>query len=224
MRPTVTPTIGVFKQVLGFGALGEAETRQFLVQSASSIDQNPDVNYQSKVDLAQLIMTEEEKQIKENPLFETPYFDYGDYLEGIGLFDQAKVVFTEASKLSPNRQFPYMKLSEIAINQKDLTTAITDAKKAYDLDHTYPDAETLYVFALIKGNQFTVAQPLLADLVSNGNGLPQNIIQALVDSGNTDYAKTLLTNRLSANPTDQKAQTALTSLSQTKPTPVTPAK
>ena len=210
------PTIDVFKQALSYNALGEAETRQFLVQSASSIDQDATVNYQSKVDLAQLIMSEEDKQIKENPLFVTPYFDYGDYLEGIGLFDQAKDIFTKASALTPTRQFPYMKLAEIAINQKDISTAITNSKKAYDLDHTYPDAESLYAFALIRGNQYKDAVPVLSDLVSKGKGIPQNIIQALVDSGNINDAKTLLTNRVASYPTDKNANMSLINLAQLK--------
>ncbi len=213
------PTIDVFKKALAFGALGEAETRQFLIQSATSINQDKNINYQSKVDLAQLIMSEEDKQIKENPLFVTPYFDYGGYLEGIGMFDQAKQVFLRASELTPTRQFPYMKLGEIAMNQKDIPGAINYFKKAYDLDHTYKDAESVYAVALIKGNRLPEAEDVMADLVSSGNGLQQNIIQALVDSGNSDYAKTLLTNRVAENPTDSNASKALSELAQTKPTP-----
>ncbi|MEI8337957.1 MAG: O-antigen ligase family protein [bacterium] len=213
------PTIEVFKKALAFGALGETETRQFLIQTVSSINGNPDVNYQSKVDLTQLIMSEYDKQLKENPMFVTAYFDYGGYLASIGLFDQAKQVFQKASELTPTRQFPYMKLGEIALNQKDIPTAITYFKKAYDLDHKYIDTEVLYAIGLVKGNKLPESEAILTDLVSKGDGLAQNIIQVLVDGGNTDFAKNLLTQRITSNPDDQNAQKSLTSLTQTKPTP-----
>ena len=213
------PTVDVFKKALAFGALGETETRQFLIQTVYSINSNPDVSYQSKVELTQLIMAEYDKQIKENPMFVTAYFDYGGYLASIGLFDQAKQVFLKASELSPTRQFPYMKLGEIAINQKDIPTAINYFKKAYDLDHTYTDAESVYALALIKGNKLPDAEVLLTDLVSNGKGLPQNLIQVLVDSNNMNYAKDLLTKRLAQDPKDQEAQKSFVLLLQAKPTP-----
>ncbi|MEI6478822.1 MAG: O-antigen ligase family protein [bacterium] len=211
------PTVDVFKKALAFNSFGETETRQFLIQTVTTIDQDKNVNYQSKVDLAELIISEYDKQIKENPMFETAYFDYGGYLAGIGMFDQAKVIFNKAVQLSPNRQFPYMKLGEIAMNQKDVQGAINYFKTAYDLDHSYPDAEALYAFVLIRGNRFSDAEPLMSDLISNGNGLSQNIIQALADSGNSDYAKTLLSQRISQDPTDQNAQRSLDSIGQTKP-------
>ncbi len=213
------PTVEVFKKALAFGALGETETRQFLIQTVYSINSNPDVSYQSKVDLTQLIMAEYDKQIKENPMFVTAYFDYGGYLASIGLFDQAKQVFLKASELTPTRQFPYMKLGEIAMNQKDIPTAINYFKKAYDLDHTYTDAESVYALSLIKGNKMADAEALMTDLVSNGKGLSQNLIQVLVDSNNVNYAKDLLTKRLAQDPKDQEAQKSFVLLLQTKPTP-----
>ncbi|MFA6463626.1 MAG: O-antigen ligase family protein [Candidatus Paceibacterota bacterium] len=210
------PTVDVFKKALAFGALGETETRQFLIQTANTINADKNVSYQAKVDITELIMSEYEKQLKENPMFVTSYFDYGGYLSGIGLLDQAKQVFLKASELSPTRQFPYMKLGEIAVNQNDIPSAINYFKKAYDLDHSYTEAEALYAIGLLKGNKLPEAEEIMNDLVSNGKGLPQNIIKILVERGNINYARTLLTNRIASNPEDKNAQTSLASLSQIK--------
>ncbi len=203
------PTLDLFKKALAYNTFGEAETRQFLLETASNVDSDPNTSNQSKEDFALLVISEYQKQIKENPYFETPYFDFGSYLESIGQFNQAKTVFEAAVSLSPTRQLPYMKLGEIDLEQNDINDAISYFKKAYDLDHTYPLAESEYAMSLVYGKDLKDALPLLADLPYKDGGITPNLVQILGQSGYGSYAVAMLQKRISIAPQDQSAYVLL---------------
>lgn len=145
----------LYKQALSYNVTGSQEVRE----QAISLSENFIRNNTAAPAVQQMFFGIAQQAIKEQieyaPLDARAYLLGGSFLNRLNQFDVAFPLLQKAQELTPNKQSPLFELATNDLNKGRYADAIVHTKKAFDLDPNYPDAQRLYMIALLYADKFT---------------------------------------------------------------------
>jgi O-antigen ligase/Flp pilus assembly protein TadD len=124
---------------------------------------------------------------------------YGMFFNGIGDAVSAEQILSHAHDLAPKKQILTFDLIRAYLLQKKYAQAYALARETYDLAPGYGEAAKWYVLSAAYNSTFVEARSHLAE---NGQTIPldSDVITALVSTGQTTLAITLLQEAKKLNP------------------------
>ncbi len=191
-----------FQQAVAYGAYGEQEAREQLVQIATDLSSAQGVSTSTQsafVNFAAQQMLLQEKAAPLDPRF--PLF-LGTMLDAYGDYSDALPQLQLAHQLSPNKQTILFELGLNAQMRGDTAGALNAFKTAYDLEPDYLDARLYYAAAAIMAGDDTTASQLLAPIIPTGQAANQRIASAYASRKEYAPIVTIWQAAVQANPTN----------------------
>ena len=192
----------IFKEVTQFQGLGRQEVREQLIQFASQIAKQKEIDKDFQTNVVLFAVQEMQKEIASNPNDARLHVFLGSFFRQVGAFDEARKELFRALELSPGKQTIML---EIGISFHDQGTSDEAAawfKKAFDLDPRYDMARVLYAVTAIEKNDRALTESLLVPRF--GTTTPDNdyLLQTYVNAKDYQSVIGVLKNKAAANPTD----------------------
>ncbi len=198
--------LGIHRNALDINVTGSQEAREQIIQNAENIirsSKDPKTQ-QAFFELAQLAI---KKQIEYAPLDARSYILGGSFLNRVGRFDDALPLLIKASELTPNKQSPLFEIISNQLNRNKFAEAVVTAKKAVDLDPAYPDAQRLYMIALLyAGDNQTFEKFLLDNLPTEAN---QQFLAIMIEKKQTRLIPQIFDNLIKNSPKDSQLRISL---------------
>lgn len=202
----LTKNLEVYKKALTINVTGSQEAREQTIQNAENIIRNSKdpKTQQAFFELAQSAIKD---QIEYAPLDARSYILGGSFLNRVGRFADALPLLVKASDLTPNKQSPLFEIVANQISQNKTTEAVAIAKKALDLDPNYPDAQRLYMIALLYADQTSAFEKyLLQNLPTEAN---QQLLSVMVEKKQTRLIPPIFENLATLSPNDLQTRVSL---------------
>ena len=192
----------IFKEVTQYQGLGRQEVREQLIQFASQIAKQKEIDKDFQTNVVLFAVQEMQKEIASNPNDARLHVFLGSFFRQVGAFDEARKELFRALELSPGKQTIML---EIGISFHDQGTSDEAAawfKKAFDLDPRYDMARVLYAVTAIEKNDRALTESLLVPRF--GTTTPDNdyLLQTYVNAKDYQSVIGVLKNKAAANPTD----------------------
>jgi tetratricopeptide (TPR) repeat protein len=145
------PILGLesFKKALSYKSMGDSEIREQLLSLVPSVLQSDKIDQKTKLDFYNLTITEVDKQISRVPEDARYYILMGSLLDNTGNTEQALTYINKAIELSPQKQTMRFELIQALYRLGRKEEALSEAKKAYELDTRFDQAKSYYE-ALLK--------------------------------------------------------------------------
>jgi O-antigen ligase len=161
--PNPQEAINSFKKALSYDYLGKTEVREQLAQYVFGSGFGRNAPPQLVNDGIQLALDEAKKNVEANSQDARAYVFLGALYSRInagaanaqnGFLKDSIDTLEKAIKISPKKQLIYFELSDVYMRMNDFTNAIKVTTTAYDLDPTYPAAQTnLAILYILTGKQ-----------------------------------------------------------------------
>jgi hypothetical protein len=163
-----------FKAAAAINALGAQEVREQLAQAAAQVTGSslPD---DLKKDYIQTAISEMQKQEQQSPLDARFPLFVGLVYQSAGDLPDAQKAFDQAHKLSPTKQSILYEVGQNALSRGDAATAVDAFKQAFEVDTDNIDARLYYAALLIRANQDSLADQVLAPVIPTGQAADQRI-------------------------------------------------
>jgi tetratricopeptide (TPR) repeat protein len=175
----IPESLSAFKLALSYKSMGDPEIREQLLSYAPSVLKAQGLDQEVKKEFLNLTANEIDNQIALVPEDARYYILMGSFLNSIGSPEQALPYVKKAIELSPQKQAMRFQLiqSLYALNQIDDKTdgtpgALTEAKKAYELEKSFSQARDIYKAVIQKKIEKTpsykaVGEQIIKDLGAN---------------------------------------------------------
>ncbi len=195
-------SIDIFKEALAENSYGTEEIRQNLVMAAITAKSSPDFDDKTVQDIYNLALTEINKQVQIPPPDAYNYYLSGYLLYTYGRYDDAKMMFGEARKLSPNKQMILSKIGDIDIAQKNYKDALGIAKYSFDLEPLYDNARMTYAIATILNGDKDFASNILVEKFGTDLIFNQELMLAYAETNQIDKLISIYQTRIKDSPND----------------------
>ncbi|MBI2476240.1 MAG: O-antigen ligase family protein [Candidatus Taylorbacteria bacterium] len=172
-----------YKKAFAYGALGDSEIREQLVQTTSQAAGNPNVDPKMRSDFFELARSQMAIQLQRTPEDARYFLFAGTFLASFGDFDNAIKALTKARELSPNKQTIIFSLGSAYLGKQDFKSAVLVFKQAFDLAPSFDDARRAYALALVYDKQLKAAEEILQPLNLESVLNDQRLIIAYFSSG-----------------------------------------
>lgn len=179
----VLANLALFKQAIAYGSYGTQEAREQLAQGATQVASAQGADTSTKQQFFDTATQEMALQAEASPLdARFPLFlgiledNYGDYKD-------AAVALEKAHELSPNKQTILFQIALNKLAQNDVSGSLATFKQAYELAPEFREARLYYAGAAIQAGQDSLANELLAPLISSGEAADPRISAAYADRG-----------------------------------------
>ncbi|MES3005346.1 MAG: O-antigen ligase family protein [Patescibacteria group bacterium] len=185
-------------------AFGKYEVRERIAELGASVVTNPTNAGEVAEGYEQLLRSEYAKQFTETPNDPRPYMFYGAYLSQTSRTDEAIEAFKKTIELSPNKQQFLLQLAVAYFSNKDFAPALSNAKKAYELDKSNKEALAIYAVILVYAKDVKTADAVIAEGLANGIDVTEDprFVQALLDTKNFTKLIAFVKQKVAANPND----------------------
>ncbi len=189
--------------------LGRQEVREQTVQFALQARSSNIGDQAFRDSAAAYALTEMSDEVAHNPNDARLHVFLGSFLRQIGKSDDALRELNAALVLSPQKQQILFELGTIELSRGNAAPALDWFKKAYELNHSYDTARTLYAGALIRTGNTALARTILMERFQTATPNDDNVLQAYLDVRDYDAVITIAKARADAAPKDLKAHVQL---------------
>jgi O-antigen ligase len=133
-----------FQSALSYHSMGDSEIREQLISYTPSIIKAKEIDQKLKLEFLNYTVNEVDNQIALVPDDARYYILKGSLLNNVGYPNEAIMAISKAIELSPQKQTMRFELiqSLYMLGRKD--EALTEAKKAFDLEPNYDQAKSIY--------------------------------------------------------------------------------
>ena len=191
-----------FEKALSYGAFGDSEIREQLVQTTSQAAGVQSLDPKIKSDFYTLTQTQMAIQLSRTPQDARYFLFDGSFEASFGDLTDAVTLLTKAHNLSPNKQTIMFSLGSAYLGEKDYVNAVATLKQAFDLDQSFEEARRIYALALVYGKQLPAAQELLKSLDPNSVLSDQRFLNAYFSAGDYDQALLSINYIIGQDPTN----------------------
>lgn len=148
-------------------------------------------------------------EVAKNPNDTRLHVFLGSFLMQIGKLDDADVELKKALALSPRKQGILFELGSLELSQGNAATALDWFRQAYELDHTYDTARTLYASALIRSGNLVDAHALLIERFNTVTPDSEDVFQSYMSIKDYPAVIAIAKERADAAPKNLKAHVQL---------------
>lgn len=200
----------LFKDALAYDALGTAEVREHLSETANSVRKSG-APAEIKNAFYELATNELNKQIKKTPQDARHHVFAGSLAGNFGQHDAAIEYFKKARELSPKKQSILFGLGSSYLSKNDPAEALKYFKEAYELAPSFNEARTIYALGLIYNRETTEAIKLLT-AEDGAVSTDPRIIKAFYDSKDYNNALIFAEAAVNADPSNVQNHISLAAL------------
>jgi tetratricopeptide (TPR) repeat protein len=190
------------QQAVSYGAYGEQEAREQLVQIATALTSTDSVSTSTKQQFFTLAAQQMLDQEKEAPLDARFPLFLGTMLDAYGDYTDSAQQLQLAQQLSPKKQTILFELGLNAEARGDTAGALNYFSTAYNLETDYVAARIYYAAASIDAGDLTTASKLLAPIIPTGQAADSRIASAYAAHGQYQPIITIWQAAIKADPTN----------------------
>ncbi|HEV3244943.1 MAG TPA: tetratricopeptide repeat protein, partial [Candidatus Paceibacterota bacterium] len=198
----ITQNLADFQQAVSYGAYGEQEAREQLVQIATELSGVAQVGTSTKQQFLTFAAQQMLLQEKAAPLDARFPLFLGTMLDSYGDYTDAAQQLQLAHQLSPSKQAILFELGLNAEARGDTAGALNYFQTAYNLETDYLDARLYYAAAAIQAGDDSTADQLLAPVIPTGQAADPRIAQAYAARGEYGKIVTIWQAAVKADPTN----------------------
>ncbi|MDR3570893.1 MAG: tetratricopeptide repeat protein [Candidatus Pacebacteria bacterium] len=191
-----------FQQALSYGAFGEQEAREQVVQVATELAGAQGVSTSTQAQFFTLAGEQMLQQEKEAPLDARFPLFLGTMLDSYGDYTDAQQQLQIAHELSPSKQTILFELGLNAEARGDTAGALNYFSQAYNLEPDYLQARIYYATAAIGAGDDSIADQLLAPIIASGQAADPRIASAYGARNEFSKIITIWQAALKADPTN----------------------
>lgn len=195
-----------FREALAYKSLGQQETREQLVQSASRAARQQGIDPTVRTELAEYAIEQMSLQIEEAPNDARHELFLATLYEAYGRYDEAGAHYERAVELSPNKQTIRFGLGSNYLNRNMNEQALALFKNTLELEPAFQDAHVMYAIAAIYSSEDQLADDILANVVEQFSEKVlsnDRITKAYLDRGLHDKALANIEVQLKYRPNDR---------------------
>jgi len=205
----ITKNLEYFKEAVGYGSLGTQEAREQLVQVTSQIAGNQNVPIDIKQQFLDMSVREMTLQSEASPLDARFPLFLGILFGAYGIHADAAQALERAHELSLKKQTILFEQGVNAQARGSEKEALAFFKEAFELAPEFQSARIYYAATAIRAGEDSLADEILAPIVSSGGAAVTNIAAAYVARGRYDKIVEIWTARVKAAPSDLEARFTL---------------
>ncbi len=213
-----TESLNAFKRVYAQNSFGSSEATEQLLQIASSVAASPQIESGIKEQFFTLAQTELEKKIAEVPndarylLFAGSFYNQqAQHQNKVALYDTALGYLEKAQAASPRKQAILFEAGVAYLGKGNPVEALTQFKKAYDLEPNAPESQVIYLVGGIYNKNIAIVQEMIQKVGEEKIITDNRILNAYVGIGDLQSAITILTLRLQKDPKNLDTKLSLAS-------------
>lgn len=201
----IQENLDYFKKSIAYGSLGTQEAREQLTQVAAQVVQAENVSAEIKQNFLNTAAEEMRLMAESVPLSARFPLFLGTLLAATGNYAQAIEALEKAHELSPGKQTILFQLASTKYASGDIEGALTAFKQAFELEPAFNDARIFYIAALIRAQQDSLAEELLAPLIEKGEAADVRIAAAYVSRSRYDKVASIWEKHITERPEDVNA-------------------
>ncbi len=198
----ISRNLELMKSSIDTGSFGTQEAREQLSQMASRIAGSSEVSAADKQAYYQAAVSEMQRQHEESPLDARAPLFQGIVHNAFGNLAAGREALLLALKLSPNKQSILFELALNAEARGDSSAILELLKTAYEAEPANVQARTFYASALIRANNYTLSDEILAPLIQTGEAADPRITGAYLANKRFDKIATVWEAKVKAQPQD----------------------
>jgi O-antigen ligase/tetratricopeptide (TPR) repeat protein len=201
-----------FQKVFAYNSFGSTEAIEQLIQVTTSIS-SPQSQAPANVkqEFYNLAESKIEEKVKETPHDARYLFFAGSFFNRFIQYDKAIDYLTSAVHESPNKQTIYFELGTSYLGKGQITDALKQFKKAYDLEPTSKESQIIYALGGIYSKNAEIQNEMYSKLGQDVIISDDRFIKAYADIGDYSSVIAILTARVQKNPTSIQAKIDLAS-------------
>ena len=182
-------SITLFDQAIKMNSFGNPEIREQLTSAVIGWIQNSKLDQPFKINAVNFAYSEWKKQVAMTPNDTRAYIFTTYLLSGVGAYDEVVPYITMAEKLSPRKQTVLIEAVNNLLALGKNKEALDEAKRMYDLEHSYLDGKMIYIAVLIMNKDLATAEKLISENDSAQIVGDRRIVQTATNIGATDWLK-----------------------------------
>ncbi len=194
-----------FQKVIVGGGLGRQEAHEQLLQFATQV-RSPNLAHlgtdELRNEVTLFVRDAFAEEVARAPDDTRLLLFYGSFLRQIGDSVGAESVLNHARETAPQKQAVRFEQALLALGVGNQQGALALLKDAYELDTSYDQARILYATVAIGAGQNKLADQLLIERYNTVAPNDNTILQAYIDSGQTDRVVQIAQSRVEKEPTN----------------------
>ncbi len=187
------------EKTLAYDTLGRPEVMERVVEMSQRMNTS-DVPLEIRRKFREVAEATVETQLRRFPNDARYEVFAGSFYSMYGEHDKALLHFTNATKLSPNKQSILFQLGNFHIAYKEYEQAVEVFKKAYDLEHAHEDAAKYYAISLLYVGRDAEAEKFLTERFGTSDATSDMILQVYASVGKWDRVIAFLKARILLQP------------------------
>lgn len=181
--------IDIYKRPIENYGMGFSEALEHTSTSVVNNLAGTSMKEDMKNELFATIDTAFKKQIERSPNDARYRLFYGSFLGKFGLYDRALEQLDKSKELSPNKQSIYFERVNAFLMKGDGASALSEAKKAYELEKNYEEAKIVYALTALSVNNLELYNQLIEDISNEKLIYDDRFISIL--AARKDFAKVI---------------------------------
>lgn len=198
-KSTPEQSVQYFKKVFEADTFGSSEALDQMVARLDLFN-NPNISAETRQANAELLVQNLKKIVEQNPDDVRQLLSMGNVINRLGDTTSGLPYLLKAKEISPKKQRVYFEIGITYLTAEKYAEALAEFKTAYELDKNYEEAKVLYVIAALYAKQYDVAEPLIAELLSNPTFFDERLVSVFANTGRATDAVRLLENRVKIDP------------------------